>query len=150
VTHTVGAAIAMFFAGLVAGALSAMQAAINGRLANHVGTLNAVLVSIAVSFAAILVLAFVARSPRGLSLLGVPPYLLLGGLAGLAYVAAMTFLAPRLGVTSTLLAAIAGQLLAAMLLDHFGVLREVPIQLNLPRLVAGALVIIAVPLSRAS
>lgn len=145
-----GAAIVLFLAGLAAGGLSALQAAVNGRLAGHTGTLNAVLISITVSFAAMLVVGLAARSPKTLSLVGVPPYLLLGGVAGLAYVAAMTYLAPRLGVTPTLVAAIAGQLLAAIVLDHFGVLRDTPIHLSLPRLLAAALVLVAVPLSRAN
>ena len=143
-----GTTLVLFLAGLAAGGLSALQAAINGRLSLYTGTLNAVLISITVSFALVLTVAIAARSPRGLSLTGVPPYLLLGGVAGLAYVAAMTYLAPRLGVTPTLVAAIAGQLLAAIVLDHFGFLRDGPIHLNLPRLLAAVLVLVAVPLSR--
>ena len=124
------AAAVLFVTGLAAGALSALQAAVNGRLASHTGTLNAVLISISVSFAAMLAVGLVARSPKTLSLDGVPPHLLLGGLAGLIYVAAMTYLAPRIGVTPTLVAAIAGQLLAAIVLDHFGILRESPMHLH--------------------
>jgi bacterial/archaeal transporter family-2 protein len=150
VPPSLGAALFLFLAGIAAGGLSALQAAVNGRLSGHTGTFNAVLISISVSFVAILALGLATRSPRDLSLAGVPPYLLLGGVAGLAYVAAMTYLAPRLGVTPTLVAAIAGQLIAAIVLDHFGVLRDGPIHVNLPRLLAAALVLIAVPLSRVS
>jgi uncharacterized membrane protein YdcZ (DUF606 family) len=49
-----------------------------------------------------------------------------------------------------IVAAIAGQLIAAIVLDHFGILRDDPIHVNLPRLLAAALVLIAVPLSRVS
>jgi len=150
VAPSIGAAVVLAMVGLTAGGLSALQAAVNGRLAGHTGTFNAVLISITVSFGAMLAVSFIARSPRTLSLTGVPPHLLLGGLAGLAFVGAITYLAPRFGVTPTLVAAIAGQLLAAVVLDHFGILRDTPLHLNLPRLLAVVLVLVAVPLSRAS
>ena len=147
---SIGASVVLALVGLTAGGLSALQAAVNGRLAGHTGTLSAVFISITVSFAAILAVGLVTRGPRTLSLTGVPPHLLLGGLAGLAFVGAITYLAPRFGVTPTLVAAIAGQLLFAIVLDHFGILRDTPIQLNLPRLLAVLLILVAVPLSRAS
>ena len=62
-----GTALVLFLAGLAAGGLSALQAAINGRLSLYTGTLNAVLISITVSFAMVLTVAIAARSPRGLS-----------------------------------------------------------------------------------
>lgn len=45
-----------------------------------------------------------------------------GGLLGAAYIATITFTVPRIGVGAAMAFVIAGQLLAAAALDHFGLL----------------------------
>jgi transporter family-2 protein len=57
-----------------------------------------------------------------------------GGLLGAMFVVVVTLTVPRLGVAATIAFVIAGQLLCAALLDHFGAL-GVPVQpLSLPRI----------------
>ena len=53
---------------------------------------------------------------------GLPWYAWIGGLYGAFFVAVAAFGAPRIGVGPLLTAAIAGQLLAAIILDHYGLL----------------------------
>jgi len=53
---------------------------------------------------------------------GVPWYAWLGGFYGAFFVAMMAFGAPRVGVAVLLTAGIAGQLAAALVLDHYGLL----------------------------
>ena len=68
----------------------------------------------------------------------------LGGFYGAGFVAALAFAAPRLGVTTALSVAIASQLVAAMALDHFGLL-NLPQQPITPTRLAGiALVLLGV------
>jgi len=50
----------------------------------------------------------------------VPPWAWFGGLFGAFYVAISTVVATELGATSLLALALAGQLLMAMVVDHFG------------------------------
>jgi transporter family-2 protein len=52
----------------------------------------------------------------------VPWYAWIGGLYGAFFVAIAAFGAPKIGVGPLLTAAIAGQLIGAILLDHFGLL----------------------------
>ena len=51
---------------------------------------------------------------------GVPWWAWVGGLLGAFFVAASIALAPRLGAAALLAAILAGQLVAALALDHFG------------------------------
>lgn len=51
-----------------------------------------------------------------------PWWIWTGGLLGAFFVSATIFLAPRLGATSMLAWLLAGQMLASLLLDHFGLL----------------------------
>ncbi len=53
-------------------------------------------------------------------MLAAPAWVYIGGLLGVVYVVAVIFLAPKLGGLLTFALAIAGQLLAALLLDHLG------------------------------
>jgi transporter family-2 protein len=69
--------------------------------------------------------AAVAASPGRLlapELRAVPWYAWLGGLYGAFFVVVAAFGAPRIGVGPLLTAVIAGQLIGAILLDHYGLL----------------------------
>ena len=55
-----------------------------------------------------------------LAVRGIPPAFAVTGLIAVPYLLAASFLAPRLGVGLFLAAIIAGQLVGAVLLDHFG------------------------------
>ena len=52
----------------------------------------------------------------------VPAWAWFGGLLGAAYVAATTVLGPRLGAAALLALTLAGQMAAALLVDHFGII----------------------------
>jgi transporter family-2 protein len=52
----------------------------------------------------------------------VPAWAWFGGLLGAAYVAATTVLGPRLGAATLLALTIGGQMVAALLVDHYGVI----------------------------
>jgi transporter family-2 protein len=106
-----------------------VQAAVNGTLGKNIGVIEATLVSFMVGTAA-LTLAAVAFGRGSISAaLTVPRWQLVGGLLGSFYVFSIVLGAPRLGVTSTIVAVITGQMLAGALIDHFGVIpgRHVPL-----------------------
>lgn len=71
----------------------------------------------------------------------VPAWAWLGGLLGAAYVASTTVLGPRLGATALLALVLAGQMLAALAVDQFGVLGFPQNVVTPGRLVGAALVI---------
>ncbi len=104
------------------GALSALQPLINARLAERVGGfLASATVSFAVGAAALFGLLVASGRAAGLS--GVPGaawWELTGGFLGAAYVTATIVVFPRIGTAAGMAAVIAAQLLAGLLLDHFG------------------------------
>lgn len=57
-------------------------------------------------------------SPAALK--GAPGWAWLGGFYGAEFVAVLAYAAPRLGISVALTAAIASQLVAALVVDHFG------------------------------
>ena len=114
------AAILLTVVALVAGGMIAAQAPINAEVAARLGhPLSAALWSFCVGT------AFLAVFARGSTNLGaipsMPLYMLLGGgLLGVIYVVVNLMLAPRIGVAAVMALGIAGQLIAALFLDRYG------------------------------
>ena len=146
-----GAAIPLTLA-IIAGALMALQAPTNALLARAAGSpVTAALISFLVGSAALA--AFVAiGSPRlaAADLRGLPWYIWAGGLYGAFFVAVAAFAAPRLGVGVLLTAVVAGQLSAAVLLDHYGLLGLARHPVGPTRLAGLALVLLGAILVRRS
>lgn len=102
------------------GALMACQAPINAALKNHVGVFESSLISFLVgTLALILIVAFTGKGSLG-AIRNASWWHLLGGLIGAAFVTATLLAAPRIGVTQMVMATLAGQMVAAMLIDRFG------------------------------
>ncbi|WP_146812093.1 DMT family transporter, partial [Aneurinibacillus danicus] len=66
----------------------------------------------------------------------VPKWQLIGGLLGAIYVFVMILAVPKIGVGSSLIAVIAGQMLASTLIDHFNVFGGKQILIDWKRIVA--------------
>lgn len=78
----------------------------------------------------------------------VPWYAWLGGLYGAFFVAIAAFGAPRIGVGPLLTAAIAGQLIGAVILDHYGLLGLARQPLSIEKVVGVVLVLVGAMLVR--
>lgn len=109
---------------LLAGVLMAVQAPTNALLGKASGSpVVAAFISFIVGTVALGVLvAGTAGRLFAPELRSVPWYAWLGGLYGAFFVAIAAFGAPKIGVGPLLTAAIGGQLIGAILLDHFGLL----------------------------
>ena len=108
-----------------AGGALPVQAGTNARLAEWVGgPIRASMISFGVGTVVLFLLALVAtRGVINTDRLGqVPWWAWLGGAVGAGYVASTVAAAPRLGALNLFAAVIFGQLVCAVLLDHFGVL----------------------------
>ncbi|MBP6798690.1 MAG: DMT family transporter, partial [Luteimonas sp.] len=88
------------------------------------GPLYASFVSFLVGTCLLGALLLVTRTPwsPGQPLLSLPPWIWLGGAIGALFVFAATLLVPRLGAASLICLVVLGQVVASLLLDHFGVL----------------------------
>ena len=135
---------------VVAGALVAIQAPTNAILSKASGSpVVAAFISFMVGTAALaLMVALSGGRPFAPALRDVPWYAWAGGLYGAVFVAVAAFAAPRLGMGVLLTAAIAGQLIAAMLLDHFGLFGLERQPATLARVAGAALVLVGVVLVR--
>jgi len=130
---------------VLAGGLTAVQGAFNaqlGRLLSH--PLQATLVSFSVGTLAVIVACLLlgAGFPAPATLLAVPPWLLIGGLFGALFVTATVLFIPHIGVASMLVAALFGQMLVSLALDHAGLYGGGAIALS-PVRIAGALFVLA-------
>ncbi|MFC4729072.1 DMT family transporter [Coralloluteibacterium thermophilus] len=106
------------------GVLLPLQALINARLGVLTyGALFAAFMSFLVGTALLAVALLVTRPAAvGPGLGAVPPWAWLGGAIGALFVFAGTALVPRLGAGGLICLVVFGQLVGALVLDHFGVL----------------------------
>ncbi len=129
---------------IVAGLGLAIQPPTNAALARASGSVwLAALVSFTIGTATLLAVWAVDRTPLS-ALRGAPWWAWLGGVYGAAFVAALAFAAPRLGIAAALSIAIASQLAAALTLDHFGLLHLPQQPVTATKLAGIALVLVGV------
>jgi transporter family-2 protein len=133
---------------LASGALIPVQAAANAALSRSFqgnvpfAALTLFLVAaVATAFAVVLAGAPI---PNGLDLRAAPWWSYTGGLIVAFYVFTITFLAPRLGVGNAIALVVTGQVLAALTIDHFGLLRSLTFPLTMSRLLGAALMALGV------
>lgn len=113
---------------LAAGALSSMQPAFNGQLAEQLGSpLRAALVNFTagglIMLSVVSLFALRAGLPSGEKIAAVPLHLwVIGGALGAIFVSTATWATPKIGAGAFFAALYAGQLLMALALDHFGLL----------------------------
>jgi len=145
-------ALASLILAVIGGALLAIQAPTNAILGKASGW------PIIAAFISFLIGTLALGAAVGVSsgrlfapgLKQVPWYAWLGGFYGAFFVAVAAFGAPRVGVGVLLTAAIAGQLAAALVLDHYGLLGLARHPITLSRGLGFALVVMGAVLVRRS
>lgn len=118
---------------VIAGAVVPFQSAINANLGRGLGhPLWATLASLLALRLPLPSLAFISKAPL---------WMWAGGAFGVCFISLALMLLPKLGASGFIALAMAGQILASLLLDHFGLFGLVERQLTTPR-VLGALLLI--------
>jgi bacterial/archaeal transporter family-2 protein len=114
------------------------------RLASGSAVLAAI-VNFVVGLTALVVVALAsgARWAPGSSAT-IPAWAWFGGLLGAVYVASTTVLGPRLGAAALLAFTLAGQMLAALIVDHYGVIGFPQSPVTPSRLLGAALLVAGV------
>lgn len=120
---------------LLGGAATAVQAGVNGALGRKVGTIEGAFTSFLIGTVALFLLMIFLGKGNVLQIVSLPKWQLTGGLLGALYVIGMVFAVPKIGVASSMVAVIAGQLLTSTILDHFGVMSGKPIPIDWQRVV---------------
>ena len=136
---------------LLLGAVLPIQATINARLSKTVSSsIVAAFVSFAVGTIALFVYLLLTRQLhfQEMSFRQSPWWIWTGGLLGTFFVAGIVILLPRLGVALSFSLVVAGQMLAAILLDHFGWLGTTVREISAGKIAGAILLIIGVFLIR--
>lgn len=131
---------------VVSGALMAFQGPINAALRTHVGVFESSLISFTVGTAVLALIVLVRGQGSVLSVRQAPWWQLLGGLIGAVFVTATLVAAPRIGVMGMIVAALAGQMTAGLLIDRFGWVHIPPKPIDVPRVAGVALLVVSLVL----
>jgi bacterial/archaeal transporter family-2 protein len=121
---------------VIGGMTIAVQGQINGGLGKKVGVIEGAFISFAVGTLALLfILLFFGKG--NISLIGtVPKWQLLGGLLGAFFVVVQVLVVPKIGVTTTLMAVVVGQIILGAVIDHFGLFGGNRIPIDKQKIVA--------------
>jgi transporter family-2 protein len=133
----------LFLVMFCGGIAVALQPSINGRLAQRIGTLESSGISFVVGTLALFAIVLVGG--RLGNLRGIADarwWELTGGFLGALFVTLTIVIVPRIGTASAMAAAIAGQLIAGLLLDQFGIFGFRTIALDSKRAFGVALLMI--------
>lgn len=140
---------------IVMGMLLALQAGVNAELRRWVGgPLRATFVSVVFSFtlagATLAASSLLQRRPwpTAAHLASAPWWVWIGGVLGATYVAATVMLVPRLGAFLFLALVVVGQMLASLLLDHFGLVGLARQPITAGRALGAVLLVVGVVLCR--
>ena len=125
----------------VAGIGGAVQIAVQGRLGDRIGSLEALACAVVVGGATALAVLLVARRSLGGLRAGFegPKWMLLGGIMSVVIVLAITVAGPQIGIVATSAFLIVGQFSLATVIDRFGWFGVQQVPLGWPRLLGLAL-----------
>jgi bacterial/archaeal transporter family-2 protein len=134
---------------LAAGFGGAVQIAVQGRLGDRVGSLEAVATaSLTGAVVALTVLVLARRSLAGVGeALGSPKWMLLGGVMSALIILAITVAGPRIGIVATTAVLIAAQFTLATVIDRQGWFGVERIAVQWPRLLGVALLFVGAALT---
>jgi transporter family-2 protein len=137
--------IAYFLLSILAGVAVAFQTGINSQLRTDLNNpVLATLISFIVGTVAVfaLYIAFFRQTPTFPENLQFEWWKFTGGLLGVLYVTAVVIAAPRIGAGNALAFIVAGQFIAAIIIDHYGWMRLPVVPITTYRL-AGIVLLLA-------
>lgn len=130
---------------MIAGGVAvAMQPSINARLAEKTGFLQAATISFAVGTLVLLLISGAVRQGSFRALAEASWWQLSGGVFGAFFVTMTIIGVPRIGTTAVLALTIVSQLMAGLVMDHFGLFGMRGIPVDVKRLVGVVLLLLGV------
>ncbi|MFL0809416.1 MAG: DMT family transporter [Agarilytica sp.] len=134
---------------LLAGIGIPIMAALNSALGSRIGSpIPAALILFSLAFAITLAVYLVRAPVLNLASVNLPWYYFLGGVFVAFYVLAITWTAPKLGVANAIFIILLGQIIAAVIIEHFALFNTKEIPLSWSRLAGVGLMAIGIYLSR--
>ena len=132
---------------LLTGALIPVQAALNNAFGKTVGTpVLTGLVVFMVAFFVTLAYLLITRAsfPPPADWLKAPWYSYLGGVTVATYVIVIILVSPRLGIGNSIGLAVTGQIIAAIIIDHFGLIHAQVRTMSAARVLGALLMIVGI------
>lgn len=136
--------IGLLLLAVIAGAVVPFQSAVNANLGRGLGhPLWATLASLLVSILVLLpiMLAMRVPLPSVAFISKAPLWMWAGGAFGVCFISLALVLLPKLGASGFMALALAGQVVASLVLDHFGWFGLVQRQVSLPRVLGVVMLI---------
>lgn len=122
---------------LVTGALIPVQASTNAAFSKSIGNpfITGLMVFV-IGLAGMVLFLLVSRTtlPTAQQMVGAPLYSYLGGIIVVGYVIMISILVPRIGVGTSVAFIVTGQVIFAVIIDHFGLFNVAPRSIDLTRL----------------
>lgn len=134
----------LILAMLVGGVTVAVQPSINARLAEKTGFLQASTISFAVGTLVLLILSTLSGQGSFRRIGEADWWQLTGGFLGAFFVTMTIVAVPRIGTTAVLALTIVSQLVAGLILDHYGLFGMRGIPLDAKRVLGVSLLVVGV------
>lgn len=105
---------------LIGGMGIAAQGQINGGLGKKIGVIESAFMNFAVGTLVLLFILLFFGNGHISAVSTVPKWQLIGGLLGSFFVLIQVIVVPKIGVSTTFIAVIIGQIILSVVIDHFG------------------------------
>jgi bacterial/archaeal transporter family-2 protein len=105
---------------LIGGMALAAQGQINGGLGKKIGVIESSFMNFAVGTLVLLFILLFFGSGNISAVSTVPKWQIIGGLLGAFFVMMQVIVVPKIGVSTTFIAVIVGQIILSVVIDHFG------------------------------
>lgn len=117
---------------IAGGAGLAFQAGVNSQLGKKIGTIEIAFLAYSVGAAALLLLMIFLGKGDLSAISSFPKWKLFVGVLGASYIFITILCIPKIGTASTIVAAMVGQVIIGLIIDHFGLFgaQENPITLS--------------------
>jgi bacterial/archaeal transporter family-2 protein len=134
------AALILILIAIVAGIAVALQGQFMGAMNRMTGTATSVLITYGVGSLLAVVFWLMNRAPLA-GVRQIPWYTWSAGGLGIVIVGGIGFAAPRLGLSRTIILAVAAQVITALLVEHFGLFTAAQRSIDVTRLLGVLLTI---------
>jgi transporter family-2 protein len=137
--------VILFMAGAGIPLMAALNAGLGERLGNPI---PAVLVLFLLALAITAVLTLTNPLPSKAEIVAIPVHYYLGGVFVAFYVLSITWIAPKIGLGNAIFIVLFGQLVAAAIIDHIGLLNVPMAPITTARIVGIGLMVIGIYLAK--
>lgn len=125
---------------IIGGAALAFQAGVNGEIGKRIGTIETSFMAYAMGAVALFLFSLFIGKGDFSEVWSLPKWKMFIGVLGASYIFIMVLAVPQIGAGTALVAAILGQVVIGMVLDHFGMFGAKMIPISFERIVGVVLI----------